>query len=562
MESPSDPLLSNSNTKPKGGLRTMPFIIANEAFERVASFGLSPNMILYLTREYNMENSRASNVILLWSAATNFLPVVGAIVADSYVGRYPMIGFGSITSLLGMIMLWLTTIFPAAKPSPCIHMSCESPTTSQLMLLYTSFAFMSIGAGGIRSCSLAFGADQLDRGDSLENAGSLQTYFNWYGVVVTFSSIVALTCVVYIQDNLGWAVGFGVPVVLMLLSLVSFFLATPFYVKLKADSNLLSGLAQAVVASYKNRHINQSTDDTYHVRKDSMLLVPSDKLRFLNKACTIRDPQQDLTPDGEASDPWSLCTVDQVEELKALIKVIPIWAAGIMLAVNITQTFMVIQASSMDRHITPNFEIPAGSLNIFMVITLTLWIGLYDRIFVPLASRIRRKPTYLSTRQRMGIGLLFSSLSMASWAIVEGIRRDRAIKEGFSDNPQAVVDVSAMWLLPHFVMDGLAEAFYSAAVNQFFYTEFPKTMSSIATSLIGVGMSVANLVASVILNAVDCVTKIGGNESWVSDNINKGHYDYYLWLLAGFSLANFLYYLACSKTYGPCKSQVNKKIDQ
>lgn len=73
---------------------------ANEAFENVASYGLLPNMVVYLTQEYRLENVVAANVLFLWSAATNFLPIVGAVLADSYFGRYPMIGFGSIVSLL------------------------------------------------------------------------------------------------------------------------------------------------------------------------------------------------------------------------------------------------------------------------------------------------------------------------------------------------------------------------------------------------------------------------------------------------------------------------------
>lgn len=89
--------------------------------------------------------------------------------------------------------------------------------------------------------------------------------------------------------------------------------------------------------------------------------------RFLNRACTIRNPEQDLNPDGKASDPWSLCTVDQVEELKALLKVIPLWSTGIMMAVNISQnSFPLLQAASMDRHITSNFEIPAGSQTLLL----------------------------------------------------------------------------------------------------------------------------------------------------------------------------------------------------
>ena len=75
-------------------------VAANEAFEGVASFGLRPNMILYLTREFGMQIASAANVLFLWSAATNFMPILGAYLADSYVGRYRMIGFGSIVSLM------------------------------------------------------------------------------------------------------------------------------------------------------------------------------------------------------------------------------------------------------------------------------------------------------------------------------------------------------------------------------------------------------------------------------------------------------------------------------
>lgn len=81
---------------------------ANEAFERLASIGLLPNMILYLCREYNMEIIAATNVVFIWSAASNFLPILGAFAADSYVGRYPIIGFGCLTSLLVKI------VYPAA----------------------------------------------------------------------------------------------------------------------------------------------------------------------------------------------------------------------------------------------------------------------------------------------------------------------------------------------------------------------------------------------------------------------------------------------------------------
>lgn len=75
-------------------------VTANEAFERVASIGLHSNMIMYLTREYNLETTAATIILFIWSAVTNLMPVLGAFISDSYAGRYRMVGFGSIATLL------------------------------------------------------------------------------------------------------------------------------------------------------------------------------------------------------------------------------------------------------------------------------------------------------------------------------------------------------------------------------------------------------------------------------------------------------------------------------
>ncbi|XAR69301.1 hypothetical protein NMG60_11000836 [Bertholletia excelsa] len=542
--------------KRKGGLRTMPFIIANESFEKVASFGLAPNMIKYLMNDYHMDMATGSNVLFLWNAANNLTPVFGAFIADSYVGRFRMIGLGSIVSFLGMVLLWSTTVVPQARPPPCDQSTytCLPPSALQLTLLCCSFGLLSLGAGGIRSSSLAFGADQLDTKYGLKNARAMESYFGWYYFWATFSVLLAMSCIVYIQDNSGWAFGFGVPAMLMFLATLSFFLASPFYVKLMANSGLIRGLVQVVVASVRNRHISlssQGEDVLYHSKRGSMLQLPSEKLRFLNKACIIQDPLHDLTPDGMASNPWTLCTVDQVEELKALIKIIPLWTTGIMVSVSISQpSFPLLQATSMDRHVTPNFEIPAASFGMFVVISAMLWIVLYDRVILPVASKIMKKPVYLSAKQRMGIGCLLSFIAMAVTAVVEGIRRTNAI-EVAHNNSEMRTAMSALWLVPQYWLCGLAEASNAVAQNEFYFSELPRSMSSVAANLIGVSMGAASLLAGFILSTIDDVTGSGERESWISSDINKGHYDYYFWILSGLSLVNFMYFLACSKAYGP-----------
>jgi solute carrier family 15 (peptide/histidine transporter), member 3/4 len=91
-------------------------ITANEAFEKVASYGLLPNMIFYLMKGYGMSITKGTNLLFLWSAATNFTPTVGAFLADSYLGRFLTIALGSFISLL-VIFNSSTRIIPFLPPA-------------------------------------------------------------------------------------------------------------------------------------------------------------------------------------------------------------------------------------------------------------------------------------------------------------------------------------------------------------------------------------------------------------------------------------------------------------
>jgi len=117
---------SSSSSPPirKGGLRTMPFIIGishsltlywstmsfcsrwlrngsvNECLERVASYGIMPNMILYLLNDYGIPIAKGTSIIYAWSATSDVLSICGAFLSDSYLGRFLVISIGSFSSLL------------------------------------------------------------------------------------------------------------------------------------------------------------------------------------------------------------------------------------------------------------------------------------------------------------------------------------------------------------------------------------------------------------------------------------------------------------------------------
>ena len=182
-----------------------------------------------------------------------------------------------------MTLLWLTAVIPKLKPPPCAQFSsnCGSASPGQLIVLLSSFGFMSIGAGCIRPCSMAFGADQLDKKDNPKNERLLQSFFSWYYASIGVSTVHALTIIVYIQDHLGWKVGFGVPAILMVVSALMFLFGSSLYVKVKVEKSLFIGFIQVLVAAFRKRNLPLSAKNVeYHYGKDPNIIAPTDKLRY------------------------------------------------------------------------------------------------------------------------------------------------------------------------------------------------------------------------------------------------------------------------------------------
>ena len=133
----------------------------------------------------------------------------------------------------GMGLLSLTALFPQFRPPPCnvtaAGTQCKLATKNQNALLYSSFIMMTIGAGGIRPCSVAFGADQFDY-TSEKGRISIQSFFNWYYFSFAIAMMIALTIIVYIQDYVSWSWGLGIPTFLMFLSIMSFLVREKLYI--------------------------------------------------------------------------------------------------------------------------------------------------------------------------------------------------------------------------------------------------------------------------------------------------------------------------------------------
>lgn len=276
-------------------------------------------------------------------------------------------------------------------------------------------------------------------------------------------------------------------------------------------------------------------------------------LRFFDKAA-ILTPADQLNSDGSASNPWRLGSMQKVEELKCLIRVIPIWISGVVYYIALVQqqTYVVFQALQSDRRIgNTNFKIPAASYAIFTMLGLTIWIPVYDRVIVPKLRKLTNKEGGITLLQKMGIGMVLAILTMITSSIVENRRRNSALRNpvGIEPGRGAISPLSGLWLIPQLTLVGLSEAFTVIAQVEFYYKQFPENMRSIGASLTFVGMAASNYLSGSLITIVHSATKGAETGDWLPEDLNTGRLDYFYYLVAALGALNLGYFLTCSSWY-------------
>ncbi|THG19434.1 hypothetical protein TEA_021953 [Camellia sinensis var. sinensis] len=132
-----------------------------------------------------------------------------------------------------MVSLTLSAILPQLRPPPCpTQENCQEASSLQLWVLYLSLFLLSAGAGGLRPNVITFPADQFDMTKSKVESRSWN-FFNWYFFTMGLSTLISVTVLVYVQDNVGWGLGFGIPAIVMAFSTLVYILGTPLYKKVK-----------------------------------------------------------------------------------------------------------------------------------------------------------------------------------------------------------------------------------------------------------------------------------------------------------------------------------------
>ncbi|KAJ0247035.1 Protein NRT1/ PTR FAMILY 8.1 [Hirschfeldia incana] len=513
---------------------------------------MSTNLESYLESRLNQGKSTAANNVTIWSATCYITPLIGAFLADAYLGCYWTIATFAFIYISGMTLLTLSASVPGLRPGNCDGDTCH-PSSRQTTVFFVALYMIALGTGGIEPCVLSFGANQFDENDEAETLKK-SSFFNWFYFSANVGAFVAVIFISLIQMNIGWGWGFGVPTVAMVIAVMFFFSGSRYYRFQRPGGSPLTRIFQVIVAALRKMSIKvpevksllfETADDVSNITC-SRKLEHTDKLKFFDKAAV--ESQSDSIKDGEVN-PWRLCSVTQVEELKSIMTLLPFWATGIVFATMYSQmnTMFVLQGNTMDQHMGKHFEFPSESLSLFALVSGLFWTPVYDQFIVPFARKFTRQERGFTLLQRMGIGHVISIFAMITAGVLEVVRLDYVKTHNVYDEEK--IPMSIFWQIPQYLLVGCAEVFTSIGQFEFFYDQAPDAMRSLCLALSFTMNALANYLSTVLVTVVMKMTKKKGKPGWIPDNLNRGHLDYFFYLLAALSFLNFLVYLWISKRY-------------
>ncbi|KAK4798169.1 hypothetical protein SAY86_030495 [Trapa natans] len=534
----------------RGGWTAVSFIVVYEVFERMAYYGISSNLIIYLTKKLGEGTVKSANNVTNWVGTIWITPILGAYVADAHLGRYWTFVIASAIYLLGMLVLTLAVSLDGLRPPPCSDTNlenCKKASTLQLAIFYGALYTLAIGTGGTKPNISTIGADQFDDFDPKEKLQKL-SFFNWWMFSIFFGTLFANTVLVYIQDNVGWTLGYGLPTLGLAISILIFLAGSRYYRHRMPTCSPFTRMAQVIVAAIRNWRlpIPSGPKELYELDLDEYVnngkfkIDYTPTLRFLNKA-SVRTDSNSL---------WKLCTVTQVEETKQMVRMIPVLVVTFVPSCMISQinTLFVKQGTTLDRQIGSNFKIPPASLSSFVTISLLVCVVLYDQFFVPIARHWTKNPRGITLLQRMGIGLVLHIVIMTIASFTERWRLNVARKHGIVESGQQV-PMTIFVLLPQFVLMGTADAFLEVAKIEFFYDQAPENMKSLGTSYAMTTLGIGNFLSSFLLSTVSHLTKRNGHRGWILNNLNASHLDYYYAFFAVLNVLNFMVFLIVARLY-------------
>ncbi|XP_015691787.1 protein NRT1/ PTR FAMILY 4.6-like isoform X1 [Oryza brachyantha] len=443
------------------------------------------------------------------------------------------------------MLLPLQAHLPSLHPPICEiskdPSKCEPAQVWSLTLLYLSLLVFAIGEGCMRACVPILGEDQFGN-DGPQESHLRSKFLSWLNLANSLGALIGLVFLVWIENNLGWDIGFMLCAVTVLVGLLITAGGLPFYGMRKPNGSPLTRILQVFVTSSKKRHA--AIFDVVELQEIST--------------------SDHVDGDGDnKSDSNNICTTRVDQGTGVMTQMLPIFISCVLIYLPFTllMTLTIQVGSTMDTGIGM-IKIPSASLIAIPTAFHMLMQPCYRQILTPLL-RFTGHTNGIAPLQHIGVGSAFGAVAACIATLVEAKRLMVVEQKGLT-LAAAGVPMSIFWLVMQFFLLSIMDIACIGGLVEFIKSEAPDPKAKhIAQAVQSLLVGIATWSGCAFVQFVNRVTRHGDNgRGWLDGtNFNRTHLDRFFFLLATLELVAFINYAFWARRYANKKGVSTIRLD-
>uniref|UniRef100_A0A8D1DGK5 Solute carrier family 15 member 1 n=1 Tax=Sus scrofa TaxID=9823 RepID=A0A8D1DGK5_PIG len=362
------------------------FIVVNEFCERFSYYGMRALLILYFRLFIGWNDNLSTAIYHTFVALCYLTPILGALIADSWLGKFKTIVSLSIVYTIGQVVMAVSSINDLTDFD---HDGTPNSMSVHVALSMIGLALIALGTGGIKPCVSAFGGDQFEEGQEKQR----NRFFSIFYLAINAGSLLStiITPMLRVQQcgihstQACYPLAFGVPAALMAVSLIVFVIGSRMYKKLKPQGNVMAKVVKCIGFAIKNR------------------------FRHRSKKFPKREHWLDWAK--EKYDERLICQIKMVTRVMFLYIPLPMfWALFDQQGSRWT-----LQATTMNGQIGL-LKIQPDQMQTVNAILIVIMVPIMDAVVYPLIAKCGLNFTSL---RKMTVGMFLASMAFVAAAIVQ-----------------------------------------------------------------------------------------------------------------------------------------------